>query len=29
MDIDIVIGYATTLLQQAQNYKGIDDQKLQ
>jgi hypothetical protein len=27
MDIDIVIGYATTLLQQAQNYKGIDGQK--
>ena len=27
MDIDIVIGYATALLEQAQNYKGIDGQK--
>ena len=27
MDIDIVIGYATTLLQQAQNYKAADAQK--
>ena len=27
MDIDIVITKATALLQQAQNYKGIDGQK--
>ncbi len=27
MDIDIVIGYATTLLEQAQNYKAVDAQK--
>jgi hypothetical protein len=27
MDIDIVIASATTLLQQAQNYKAIDSQK--
>ena len=27
MDIDIVIGYANTLLEQAQNYKAVDAQK--
>jgi|TARA_R110000782_G_scaffold18057_1_gene50038 hypothetical protein len=27
MDIDIVIGFATTLLEQSKNYKAVDAQK--